>query len=127
VTSHDGPISLGTFDFQFTRDEINVYRKALGFPEGEEVPITFATRALTEPAALAELRTVCGDQIPIHIEQAFDVTEALNSEINYKVSLVLEVLRDSRMRLTGTFTSPSNGVCIVMRSEFLLVQLAALK
>lgn len=127
MTSPAGPISLGTFDFQVTGDAIKTYRKALGFPEGEEVPITFATRALTEPAALAELRTVCGDQIPIHIEQAFDVTEALNSEINYKVSLVLEVLRDSRMRLTGTFTSPSNGVCIVMRSEFLLVQLAALK
>ena len=127
MTNHDGPISSGPFDFQFTRDEINVYRKALGFPDGEDVPITFAARALTEPAVLAELRAVFSDQIPIHIEQSFDVIEALKPEVDYKTILVLEVLQDSRMRLTGTFTSPSNGVCVVMRSEFLLVQLAALK
>ena len=127
MTNLDGPISLGPFDFQFTRDEINVYRKALGFPDGEDVPITFAARALTEPAVLAELRAVFSDQIPIHIEQSFDVIEALKPEVDYKTILVLEVLQDSRMRLTGTFTSPSNGVCVVMRSELLLVQLAALK
>jgi hypothetical protein len=127
VTSHDGPISLGSFDFQFTCDAIKAYRKALGFPEGEEVPITFATRALTEPAVLAELHSIFGDQVPIHIEQSFDVTETLKPGFDYKVVLVLEVLRDSRMRLTGTFTSPSNGVCLVMCSEFLLVQSAALK
>lgn len=127
MTNHDGPISLGPFDFQFTGDESNVYRNALGFPEGEEVPITFAARALTEPAVLAELRAVFSDQIPIHIEQSFDVIEALKPEVDYKAILVLEVLQDSRMRLTGTFTSSSNAVCVVMRSEFLLVQMAALK
>lgn len=127
MTNHDGPISLGSFDFQFTRDEVNVYRRALGFPDGEDVPIAFAARALTEPAVLAELRTVCGDRIPIHAEQSFDVAEALEPEVDYKVILLLEVLQDSRMRLTGTFTKPSNGVCVVMRCEFLLVQMAALK
>jgi hypothetical protein len=127
VTSHDGPVSLGSFDFQFTCDAVKIYREALGFPEGEEVPITFATRALTEPAVLAELHSIFGDQVPIHIEQSFDVTETLKPGLDYKVILVLEVLRDSRMRLTGTFTSPSNGVCVVMRSEFLLAQPAALK
>lgn len=124
MTNHDGPISLGTFDFQFTRDEINAYRKALGFPEGEEVPITFGARALTEPGVLAELRTVCGGQIPIHIEQSFDITETLRPEMDYKLILVLEVLQNSRLRLTGTFTKPSNRVCGVMRSVFLLVLLA---
>jgi hypothetical protein len=127
VTSHDGPISLGFFDFQFTCDAIKIYREALGFPEGEEVPITFATRALTEPAVLAELHSIFGDQVPIHTEQSFDVTETLKPGLDYKVILVLEVLRDSRIRLTGTFTSPSNAVCVVMRSEFLLVQSAAPK
>ena len=113
--------------FNLRRDEIKIYRKALGFPEGEEVPITFATRALTEPAVLAELHSIFGDQVPIHIEQSFDVTEPLKPGLDYKAILVLEVLRDSRMRLTGTFASPSNAVCVVMRSEFLLVQPAALK
>lgn len=127
MTNHDGPISLGPFDFQFTRDETNAYRKALGFPEGEDVPITFGARALTEPAVLAELRTVCGGQVPIHTEQSFDVMENLKPGLDYKIILVLEVLRDSHMRLTGTFTSLSNAVCVVMRSEFLLVQMAALK
>ena len=127
MTSRDGPRSLGPFDFQFTCDAIKIYRKALGFPEGEEVPITFATRALTEPAVLAELHSIFGDQVPIHIGQSFDVTETLKPGLGYKVILVLEVLRDSRMRLTGTFTSPSNAVCVVMRSEFLLVQSAAPK
>ena len=127
MTRHDGPKSLGSFDFQFTCEAVKIYRKALGFPEGEDVPITFATRALTEPAVLAELHSVFGSQLPIHIEQSFDVTETLKPELDYKVILLLEVLRDSRMRLTGTFASPSNAVCVVMRSEFLLVQPAALK
>lgn len=127
MTSHVEPISLGSFDFRFTGDVLKTYRKALGFPEGDEVPVTFAARALTEPAVLAKLHSVCGEQIPIHIEQSFDVTETLRPGMDYKVIMVLDILQDSRMRLTGTFTDPSNGVCVVMRSEFLLVQSAALK
>ena len=98
----------------------------MGFPEGEEAPITFAARFLTEPAVLAELHSIFGDQVLVHIAQSFDVTETLNPGLNYKVNLKLEVLH-SRMRLTGTFKSPSNAVCVVMHSEFLPVQSAALK
>jgi hypothetical protein len=127
VANRVWPVSLGPFDFQFTRGEINAYRKALGFSGSEEVPVTFATRALTEPVVLAELRAVFGDQIAVHIEQSIDILEALRPEIHYQLNLVLEVLRNTRMGLTGTFTGPSNGVCVVMRSEFLLIQKTALE
>ena len=121
MTSGAGPISLGTFDFQITGDAVKLYRQALGLPEGEEVPITFVTRALTEPAVLAELHSMFGHQVPIHIEQSFDAAETLKSGLDYKVTLVAEVLRDLRLRLIGTFIAPSNAVCVVMHSEFLLV------
>ena len=127
MTQHGGLATLGPFDFRFTRGEVNAYRNALGFPGGEDVPITFSTRALTEPHVLAELRKVFGNQIPIHIEQSFDVTEVLRPDTRYMLTLVMEALRDSRMRLTGTFARPSNETCVVMRSEFLLAQLAAMR
>lgn len=122
MTFPAGPIALGTFDFQVTGEVVKTYRNILGFSEDGEVPITFATRALTEPAVLKELHAILGAQVPVHIAQAFDVTETLKPGLGYKVAMVLEGLRDAHMRLTGTFTGPSSGVCIVMRSEFLLVQ-----
>ena len=101
--------------------------QVLGIAEEGEVPVTFATRALTEPAVLKDLQAILGAQVPVHIAQAFEVTEALKAGQGYKVAMVLEAMRDEHMRLTGTFTGPSGGVCVVMRSEFLLVQPVALK
>ena len=89
--------------------------------------MTFATRALTEPAVLKDLQAILGAQVPVHIAQAFEVMEALMAGQGYKVAMVLEPMRDEHMRLTGTFTGPSGGVCVVMRSEFLLVQPVAPK
>ena len=126
MTSRNGLILLRSFDFKFTCDAIRAYREALGFPEGEEVPTTFAARFLTEPAVLAELHSIFGDEVLVHIAQSFDVSGTLNPGLNYKVSLKLEVLH-SRMHLTGTFLDPSEAVCVVMRSEFLSVQPEALK
>lgn len=122
MTPTAGPIALGTFDFQVAGQEVKTYRSALGFVEEGEIPITFATRALTEPAVLKELQAIFGAQVPVQIAQAFEVTETLKPGLGYKVAMVLETLRDDHMRLTGTFTGPSRSVCIVMRSEFLLVQ-----
>jgi len=126
VTHPAGPIALGTFDFQVTGEAVKTYRSVLGFAEEGDVPVTFATRALTEPAVLKELQAILGAQVPVHIEQGFDVAEVLKPGLGYKVALVLEAVRDKHMRLTGTFTGPQGGVCLVMRSDFLLVQPVAL-
>ena len=127
MTRPAGPIALGSFDFQVTGEAVKTYHHVLGFAEDGEVPVTFATRALTEPAVLKDLQAILGAQVPVHIAQAFEVTEALKAGQGYKVAMVLEGLRDEHMRLTGTFTGPSGGVCVVMRSEFLLVQPVAPK
>jgi len=125
VTGRAGPITLGSFDFQVTGEAVKTYRHVLGFAEEGEVPVTYATLVLTEPAVLKDLQAILGAQVPVHIAQAFEVMEALKAGQGYKVAMVLEPMRDEHMRLTGTFTDPSGDVCIVMRSEFLLVQSVA--
>ena len=127
MTGRAGPITLGSFDFQVSGEAVKTYRHVLGFAEEGEVPVTFATRALTEPGVLKDLQGILGAQVPVHIAQSIEVTEVLKAGQAYKVAMVLEAMRDEQMRLTGTFTGPSGGVCVVMRSEILLVQPAVPK
>lgn len=127
MTRPAGPIALGSFAFPVTGEAVKTYRHVLGFAEEGDVPVTFATWALTEPAVLKDLQAILGAQVPVHIAQAFEVTEVLKAGQGYTVAMVLEAMRDEHMRLTGTFTGPSGGVCVVMRSEFLLVQPVAPK
>ena len=124
MTQKNEPATLGPFDFRFTPEEVEAYRNSLGFPGGEDVPITFFMRALTEPAVLPGLRKAFGNQTPIHIEQSFDVTEALRPGTHYKFTLVIQALQNSRMRLTGIFAKSPGETCVAIHSEFLLVQSA---
>lgn len=118
---------MGPFDYQFSRQEVSLYRDALGLSDSEEVPIGIATRALTEPLVLEKLRIVFEDRIPVHLAQSINVLEALKPGTCYRFSLLVEDLGEGRVGLTGTFTTPTNGVCAVLRGEFLSVQGPALK
>lgn len=109
--------TLSGFRFRITGEEALRYREATGFT-GRHLPLGLAMKFFADASFVGALREAMDHHDPIHVQQHYDVSAPLETDVDYDVSVSYATKRPRTLEVTAKFSVPGHEPQLVMRSVF---------